>query len=335
MDIVAVDGLNRLAHLVQRPEQTLYRLRALDADPRFRSEYLVDRRCLLALPLYFPQVAAWPDAAYAAGARLGYGSDRADAWALAGGRADLRAGFVRLSPGDERTLNRAALSLTHAAARRAEREDRRLAALYVDERDQLLRAAMYRAGLTRAITLGSRAILAHVGRTADEYLRGLKARRRSIVRRDLRDLKRANVRAEVVAWDEVISFAAPSVADIHNRHGEVDHPLLVQDRLEQWSENPDVVTIAFAVRAGRKLVGASFAWVNDTALEMYELALPGVRSHTRRLLYLELLFYGPLRFCWEHELSQLDLALEASEPKALRGAALERVLGLTHPAVES
>jgi uncharacterized protein len=301
-----------------RPPQTRDRLLALEEDSRFPVRYLSTGAVVLAV--YEPTLEEWSDPAYDPSRRLDGAASSPAEWALAGGRADLRSALLVApsAPADEAVEAGARLVL--AAAEDARAAGRRLALPYLDDESPLL-DAVRRLGPSRLAELGRRALIPDVGADLGSYLALLSGRRRSIVRRDLRDLERAHVAATPAPWADV-GEAAPLVYRIHARHGEPDHPLLVADRLERWDENPAVETVAFELRRDGRLAGVSLGWRRGETLELYEIGLSEDLGQLRRLCYHEIMFYAPLRFAWAHGLRRLELGLSSEEPKQKRGALL-------------
>jgi uncharacterized protein len=306
-----------------RPPQSRDRLLALEEDGRFPVRYLSTGE--VALAVYAPVLDEWSDPAYDPARRLDGGTSVPEEWALAGGRADLRSALLVAPSVPAGEAVEAGARLVAAAAEDARTAGRHLALSYLDDGSPL-HEAVRRLGPSRSAELGRRAAIPDVGTDLGSYLELLDGRRRSIVRRDLRDLERAEVVATPAAWAGVIDEAAPLVHRIHARHGEPDHPLLVADRLERWDENPAVETVAFELRRDGRLAGVSLGWRHGEALELYEIGLSEELGQLRRLCYFEIMFYAPLRFAWAHGVRRLELGLSSEEPKQKRGALLRPVL---------
>jgi hypothetical protein len=262
--------------------------------------------------------AAYQDPAVVA-PELFSGHDRpADTYLLIGGHADLVAGPVTRAGLDEVTAAHVGTLLADAAFAAAREQGLTGAALYVRDaqRDQ------FAAGGSRlgAAKVGEFAELDVAGRSDREYLASLNHSRRSVVRRDWQQYEAAALRCETVAAGSVLEEAAPLVADVNGSHGVADHPRLALMRLTQWAAERLGERVAFVVRneAGTMLA-VCFGCRWGEVLELYEIGL-AERSDSRRLAYVEAMIYAPRRFAARHGCARVQLGLDSTHPKGLRGA---------------
>lgn len=306
------------------------RLLQLESDRRFDTSYVCVGRgqdAIAALPVYEPQVPRWPDQAYDVGRIFG-AAGAAHGWALLGGRADQQSAALVSATAEKNAQAAALAAVVGAAVAETRSRGRRAGAVFVDE--ALLDAAV-RAERARSIVVGNRAVLRRVGVDLESYVAALDADKRRKVRRDLRLLESFGIAAAELEWADVVDEVAPLIAQKEERYGNVDHPLLVADRLAQWTANPELECVAFAIRSGGRLVGASLGWTFRRTLYMYELGLSDALGEQRALAYAELGFYAPLRRVWAAGLSAIDLGLDSAYPKRRRGAEFSSVHAFRAP----
>lgn len=321
--VASVDELPDAFWSAPPPDATRARLAELARDPRFDSGYVTIARQgtpVLALPMYAPQRAEWPDPHYDVPALLGL-ADRAPAtgFCLLGGRADLRCTLLRAAGTDPAQLADAATLAVGFARGAAARSRRRCALLYVDA-DGPLQQAARSVGVAGSAPLGERYVIPDVGAGLPEYLSLLGASRRGIVRRDLRKLDQLGLRAEAGDWSAVLDESAPLIARVKQQHQQADLPALVRYRLSRRALDPDVRCVAFSTRQDGRLTAVTTGWVYGSTLELYEVGLADEPAADRGLCYLEVMFYAPLRLMWSLGLRTLDLSLASARPKTLRGA---------------
>jgi len=308
-----------------RPQYSRRRLRDLEADRRFVTRYVMasqGSRVLAILPIYDPHLDRWPDPAYDPSRYVANSSSSPRSWTLAGGRAD-RASAMLVSPQLSTSLSmNVARAIIVAACGHVHSNGRCLAILHFGADSTPLYESVRDLPAAKAILISNRYVLDDIGRDLESYLGLLPQRHRGIVRRDLIAVASELCWAEPVGWGGIIEEASPLVWEIHKRYGQPDHPLLIADRLQRWETDPDCECIAFVIRRNGRLLGVTFGWIHGQVLELYEIGLAEELGPLRRLAYLELMFYAPLRFGWAHSMRSLDLAFESSRPKVLRGARL-------------
>lgn len=164
--------------------------------------------------------------------------------------------------------------------------------------------------------------------TRECYLASLRHSRRSVVVRDERELDRQGLRATAVTPDDVLAEAAPLIVDVKANHGEVEHPQLVEYRLERWIRQGAGTPVAFVLRDGRgTMLAVSLGRHHGDVIEMYEIGLrAGIPG--RGLAYAEVLVYAPLRHAFGHGCTRLRLGCDSIHPKRLRGANVTPVWAL-------
>jgi predicted N-acyltransferase len=250
---------------------------------------------------------------------------------LLGGRENQAAGVslsASLPPGLASTVRRALVS---RAVVEAEVRGLRAAAMFV--RDNEL--PDFRAGMLAAddgvVRLDQLATLS-VPASFDDYLLALPSSRRSIVRRDLRDVRAIGLRTEVQSPDLLLRAASQLVVNIKTRHGIPDHPRLAELRLRRWSETCPGEHICFSVRDSEGvLVAVSFGCQLGKTLELNEIGLIERTGRLRHAAYLETLVYAPLRQAIAARCDTLLLGLGTPTPKNLRGAVLAPVWACLSP----
>jgi hypothetical protein len=314
------------------PHLTRGRLHDLEQDARFCVSYVevaAYGRPVLALPCYSPCTDRWPDAAYDVSARLGLAPGlRADSFCLAGGRADFRCAALEARRAPPDVLDAAASTALRSACEAAGRDGRSTVLLYADADGRLCREAVALGTHDPYTVLAQRYVIPDVGSGLESYLSALGRSRRSVVRRDLRDLAASGIKARPQTWETVVTEAAPLIAGVHQAHGQRDLPALALARLRRRARDPDVSGVAFAVWLAGQLIAVTVGWVYGRTLELYEVGLAAQPAADRGLRYLEVMFYAPLRFMWREGLRTLDVALESGYPKRLRGAVGRPVVGL-------
>ena len=314
---------------------TRHRLALNARDPRLRTTFLVacppgESTPVAALPVSRPLQRGWHDSAYDPG-NWGYALASADArdYLLVGGTTDLR-----------EVLLVGALQPTELAGVLDRLWERILEISNVEGRfplaqfavsDGPLAEAALRTGAMRLEETGERFVIVDVGTDLSSYLATLDRRRRSVVRRDLRDIEAAGIRTTTVPWHDLPSWAFVAVSDVRARYAP-SSPRLVSFRLRQLAADPDVEAVAFVAHSEAGVQGVSLGWIRPGCLELYEVGLSGPESGQTQA-YLEVMFYAPLRLLWARGGGTLDLAMEARRPKTLRGALAIRLCGvLAHDA---
>jgi hypothetical protein len=157
------------------------------------------------------------------------------------------------------------------------------------------------------------------------YLASLDHKRRSVVKRDMKQLHQLDLVMRVSEATKVIEEAAPLVWNIKNRHGIPDHIVLVEDRLGDWAANPVGERVAFTVHdSAGQLLAVSFGCLYRNVLEMCEIGLLN-DSTIRQLVYAEVLLYAPIRMASAAGGTEISLGLGSVIPKKLRGATVSKV----------
>ena len=157
------------------------------------------------------------------------------------------------------------------------------------------------------------------------YLASLDHKRRSVVKRDIKQLQQLDLVMKVSEATKVIAEAAPLVWNIKNRHGIPDHIVLVEDRLGDWAANPVGERVAFTVHdSAGQLLAVSFGCLHRNVLEMSEIGLLN-DSTIRQLVYAEVLLYAPIRMASVAGGTEISLGLGSVIPKKLRGATVSKV----------
>lgn len=200
------------------------------------------------------------------------------------------------------------------------------------ERDSPLGAAMTAHVSLRIVGDVNRYVIPSSGRDLNEYLAVLDRRKRSVIRRDLRDLTARDFRTMTSTWSELPDWTSDAISRVRARHV-ATHPRLVAYRLGQLRTDPQVEQVAFTTTSSTGSRAVSLGWIYDGALELYEIGMPA-GGEDELLAYLEVMFYAPLRLLWSRGGGSLDLALEAPRPKMLRGAQpVPLVAGLVENAI--
>lgn len=303
------------------------RLVQLERDGRWRHGYVVAicaGAIVSVLPYYLPRHERWFDAAYNIPAITHTPCPTAaDGYLLVGGRTDFASGLLRDPGKDPALIRRAALASARLLTELAREQRRTIAAVYVSD----LEAPLFRQLLPAAIEtrLGVEARLRVPAGGSDEYLRSLSSRRRSIVRRDWRDLRRFEIASSVMAWDEAIDFAPEMIASVDDVHGTIDHPKLIRMRLENWGALPEIDPVAFVAKRRDEVMAVALGWRWRSILQLYEVGLAPRGAPERHLAYVEALIYAPMRYAQSESLKWIHLGLDSLTPKRLRGASLHDV----------
>jgi hypothetical protein len=288
------------------------RLVQLSNDPRWESRYVTVRdgsRLCAVVPIFLGHGAQWSDQIHSP-RDWGYPeSPVPERSALVGGRLEIR-GSLRCV--DEPAVLRA---VVEGCASIAELRGRELFFGYLDERHQRFAEAIFGPvewleeaedfAYPEAIVLGS---LADVPRDI-----------RQTIRHGERKIAELQVVAEAVPWREYQGSACELIAVQNKRKGMIDHPALVQYRMDQWDECDEVTVVVVHATAGVEEGAVTLLLFRDE-LEVYEVGLPDEESPARRALYTCLTFYEPRRIAQSHGLRTVRAGLGAAQPKRLRGA---------------
>jgi hypothetical protein len=318
------------------PARSLAQLLYLEGDARFQTWYQameVDGRVAAVLPAYAPLCEEMPDPLYDPAGVFGAGTASDTAWVLLGGRSHVSSAPLISRALAPEAAGAVVADLVAAACERAAGLKRRTAMLYVDADDGGLIGALAATGHEEQRVLAQRWVIEDVGRDLAGYLGGLSRGRRWSVRRDLTTISELGVTASVAGWDDLIGEAAELVAGTVRRHGGDEDPDLVEYRLERWLADGQLLPVAFEIRSGDgALVGASFAWRYDDAVDVYEVGIRDDIGDVRGLCYRELLVYAPLRYAWKLGVRRLKLGLASGETKRLCGATGTDVIGFSRGA---
>jgi leucyl/phenylalanyl-tRNA--protein transferase len=247
----------------------------------------------------------------------------ADRYLLIGGSTDLVSGSV-ISPaisGEAATAVRRAL--VDAGFGWAAEGNLTGAALYV--RDSELPAYESASAARPRQQVGENATLTIPPGGWDGYVRSLGRKVRATVTRETGDFAALGLVSREVDPADLIEEAAPLIVAVRGRHGLADHELLVQYRLSEWIASCPGEPVAFTVsdRAG-KLLGACFGCSRGDMVELIEIGM--VDEHAaRHLVYAEIVIYAPVRFAIRRGQVVIELGLESTYPKGLRGAAISPV----------
>jgi hypothetical protein len=247
----------------------------------------------------------------------------ADQYLFIGGAADLVSGVAVLADLSRTDAEETRSALVDAAFHIAAHDNLVGVALYV--RDAELPAFIGRGDQRDHEAVSEFSSIHVTGSEMAAYLGSLSHGKRSVVRRDLQRISEAGLLAAEVPLAEVIDEASHLIVAVKNRHATMDHPLLTQLRLTEWSRSSVGVPVAFSVRndSGR-LIAVSFGCHRSPSLEMYEVGLAD-DPVDRHLAYTEVLVYAPIRYALRESCTQLDLGLGSTTPKRLRGAHVSTV----------
>lgn len=306
----------------QDAHSTRHRLAMMSRDPRFRTTFLVacsgtTREPVGILPVSRPVLPQWHETGYDP-ARLPSQVATVDPsdYLLVAGTGDFHE-VVAVSHAHAGEHREALRALWREALAIGRAEDRFAIAQYV-RRDGSLAAAARKAGGLFEVPVTNRYVIPNVAPNKDGYLEGLDRRRRSLVRRDLRDIAAAGFRTTTMSWDALPEWAFEAISAVKSRYTPTN-PRLVSFWLRQLAQDPAVERVAFVSEAASGARSVSLGWFRPGVLELYEVGLLGP-ERDRVQAYLEVMFYAPLRHLWARGGGSLDLALEASRPKVLRGA---------------
>jgi len=254
-------------------------------------------------------------------------------WLLIGGRRDLAAGIAVNAGLSAEAAAEVRVAVFHRAVLLARVENLFAIGLYLRDEDAAALGALL--GGDAITPVGRTATLNTSGSEAG-YLASLSSRRRNRIRRDWRRLEESGLRAAEAVPDEVLASAAPLVAANKQRYGISDHPALAAMRLRDWAASGAGRCVAFTVRdrAGQ-LLAVEFCCDDGRMIESYELGLRAGQP-CRRDLYLEVVFYAPLRYAWRHGGATIELGSGSLVPKQLRGAITAALwMGVDHHRAKS
>lgn len=295
------------------------RLRRVARDGRWRSWFavtFVDDVPVGLLPMYRSKRPAFVAALYdpARVAPQLFAARRADEYMLVGGSTELVSGFAHRASLDRDQTRDIGTALADAAFEHARARGLTGAALHV--RDHEVDA--FRGGRS-SLVVGQFATLPVPGATPEQYLAMLRRGPRWTVRQEWRALDERGLRGTPVAAADLVEEAVGLVANVKRRHGVPDHPSLIRLRLEDWAAEAFGERIAFTVRENGRLLAVCFACHHGNVLEINEIGL-AEDTDTRHLVYVEALVYAPLRYAGQAGCTRIELGLDSSTPKRLRGA---------------
>jgi uncharacterized protein len=166
------------------------------------------------------------------------------------------------------------------------------------------------------------------GRSFDDHVAALSARRRSTVRRDLAAFSRAGLHVEELRLSDALGFAPQLFVQLKEHHRSGLDETEARDYLEVQARSLDHLSVVFAARAQAGETAAyavAFRWGDMLFVRLvgldYGLAEPAAA-------YFQVAYYEPLRYAYEHGLSAVHFGIKSLRPKVLRGGRLEELYGV-------
>lgn len=159
------------------------------------------------------------------------------------------------------------------------------------------------------------------GRSFDEYVRGLGAKKADVVSNEIRRFERAHYATAVErltdCWDEV----GPLVANVQQRYGHDTTAEECRQDLRAMSEQFAGHDLVFTARRGGKLIAAAvfFHWNDTLAGRVVGFDYANLAG---AMEYFNLYFYQPISYACEHGVTRILLGLGSERTKQLRGAQL-------------
>jgi hypothetical protein len=149
---------------------------------------------------------------------------------------------------------------------------------------------------------------------------------RQILRADRRKLAQHGIEVRLQpVTPELIAEAAPLVAAVSARNGEVGHPSLSQLELSRWHKFDPSSCIAFTVRNSEQdVLAVSFARRRKHLLDVQDCGMVNNHPH-RALMYAGVMFIGPLDYANDQKLDVVEVGCGHPFPKQLRGATQTRL----------